>query len=612
MAEQIKMSDIRAKFPMYADMSDENLLLGLRKKFYADIPLKQFVNRIEFDTLAEKMDPTSGMDEGEKFRAGVGKAFTDLARGAGQMFGAVSHDDVAESRKRDAPLMRQGAGMAGNLFGNVSALAPTALVPGAATIPGAAVIGGVTGALAPSASTEETIKNTALGGALGPAAIVGGRLVGATVQGGRALIEPFTHAGQQRIAGRTLQQFGISPADAIGLSNAPTVTGARTTLAEQLQNPQSAAAAARLQGAIRSADPQTAAQISAREVENNAARVNTLRNMAGTDGARDFAVANRAGTTGPMYRQAFGVDAASAMTPEMQREMQTLLRSPAIQQAARAARANAANSGANVGPANASGSIEGLHNIKLALDDAIAQARGGGGTPAQEVRARGIEDARRRLVGFIERLSPEYANARGVYAQMSRPVNQMDVADEVLRRGSANSGDLAGNPRLMPNALLGAMRDEPALIRRATGRNLGGGLDDLMEPDQLRTLRGLQTELDRSAAVGRAENGPGSATAQRLASQNLLRQLLGPTGMPQSWAESTMLHGLLSPYTGVVRLAGAEREVMDQLTRAVLEPEQAAVLLQLAQQRRAAQLGLAAQPLLPALPLGGLLSNSPQ
>jgi hypothetical protein len=116
-----------------------------------------------------KADPTDGMSGMDKFRAGVGKAFVDIGRGAGQLVGAVSRDDVAESRKLDSSLMNTGAGVAGNLAGNVALLAPTAMIPGAATIPGAAAIGAATGALQPSVSSQETMTNMALGGAGGAA-----------------------------------------------------------------------------------------------------------------------------------------------------------------------------------------------------------------------------------------------------------------------------------------------------------------------------------------------------------------------------------------------------------------------------------------------------------
>lgn len=114
-------------------------------------------------------DPTEGMSSTDKVLAGVGKTMTDLGRGAGQMLGLVSRDDVAEARKLDAPLMNTKAGAVGNFAGNLAMLAPTAMIPGANTLAGAGLIGAATGLLQPSTSTTETLTNVGLGGAGGAA-----------------------------------------------------------------------------------------------------------------------------------------------------------------------------------------------------------------------------------------------------------------------------------------------------------------------------------------------------------------------------------------------------------------------------------------------------------
>lgn len=579
--DKVKLSAIRAQFPMYADVPTPQLLGALHAKFYADLPRDKFLSAIDYDT--ERQDPTEGMSGLGKFVAGYGSAVPRLVRGIGQRLGINSQSEVDYANSLDAPLLKTGAGTAGNIAGNIGAALPTMAIPGAATIPGAAAVGGVQGFITPTSSDDSVSKNTLFGGLAGAGGVIAGRGLNALHQGTRSLIEPLTQRGREAIGGRVLEQFGIGAGDVAGLSGAPTATGSRLTLAESIQNPAAAAGAARLQGGLRAADPRFSAAMAAREAENNAARVGALEGIAA---GRPQAVAAREAIAAPSYERAFAVDAGTAMTPELQREMATLMRAPAIQQAARAARANAANSGANVGPANASGSIEGLHNVKLALDDMIAKARGGQGSPAQATQARGLEAARDRLVGFIEQLSPTYATARAGYAAASRPVNQADIAAQVLESGSSPTSDLAGVQRLMPNRLLGVLNDEGALMRRATGRNLGNDLGAVMEPDQLQVIRAVGNETDRAAAVARAENGPGSATAQRLASQNVLRQVLGPTGLPESWAESTMLNTLMRPvqfgYNQV-----AEPRIQQVIADALLDPSRAAALLQ---QARAGQI----------------------
>lgn len=137
----------------------------------ADLTAKLARNGYDVSTLTPKQEaapnPTDGMSGTDKFLAGVGKSMTDVGRGVGQFFGAVSRDEVAESRRLDKSLMDTGAGMAGNFVGNAAMIAPTALIPGAATIPGAAMIGTVAGLAQPSTSTRETLTNAAIGGASG-------------------------------------------------------------------------------------------------------------------------------------------------------------------------------------------------------------------------------------------------------------------------------------------------------------------------------------------------------------------------------------------------------------------------------------------------------------
>lgn len=76
-------------------------------------------------------DPTEGMTTSELALAGIGKSFVDTARGIGQIgrevlpkaaadyVGLPTEQDIAESRKLDEPLMNTGAGLAGNIGGQI-------------------------------------------------------------------------------------------------------------------------------------------------------------------------------------------------------------------------------------------------------------------------------------------------------------------------------------------------------------------------------------------------------------------------------------------------------------------------------------------------------------
>ncbi len=155
-----------------------------------------------YDVAADtaRFDPASGMSGLEKFNAGAGKAFSDIGLGIKQKLGLASNEDVQESRRLDAPLMKNGAAVAGNIGANVAMLAPSALLPGASTIPGAAVIGGVMGAAQPSASTGEAFANTALGAAGGAGGQWIANRAGAAVANTQAANTLRTSQGAQKVA----------------------------------------------------------------------------------------------------------------------------------------------------------------------------------------------------------------------------------------------------------------------------------------------------------------------------------------------------------------------------------------------------------------------------
>jgi len=101
---------------MYDNVPDEQLLIGLHRKFYSDMPFKDFNAAITYDN---KPNPTEGMSTSDKFFAGIGKSAHDTAQGLGQMIGLADRSQVAEDRRLNADLMKTGAGKLGDFTGNV-------------------------------------------------------------------------------------------------------------------------------------------------------------------------------------------------------------------------------------------------------------------------------------------------------------------------------------------------------------------------------------------------------------------------------------------------------------------------------------------------------------
>lgn len=130
------------------------------------VPLTE-VQKAGIDKDMKRMaDPTGSFAENSL--AGTGKAFADIGRGVSQLVGfGPNKEETQEIRRRDAPLMKTGGGIAGNISGNVALFAPLAMVPGANAVAGAGAIGVTMGALSPAEDVQERLLNMGKGGALG-------------------------------------------------------------------------------------------------------------------------------------------------------------------------------------------------------------------------------------------------------------------------------------------------------------------------------------------------------------------------------------------------------------------------------------------------------------
>lgn len=619
--KKLTIADIRAKFPMYADLSDDQLLIGIRKNFYADIPMAEFVKRVEYTAP----DPTEGMSGGEKFAAGAGKAVVDVGRGLGQFVPTdlsggrlVSREDVAASRRQDAPLMATGAGLAGNVAGNVGLLAPTALIPGAATIPGAAIIGAATGFAAPSAGTGETALNTVAGGVAGPAAIGAGRAVAAGYQGARALVQPFLPGGAQRIANDVLRASATDPGAATNalLRARPTVAGSEQTVAQAAGDP----GLAQLERTLLN-NPEMAGPLQQRFAAQRAARRAVVSEQAGDVGGHYDAISQGRDVFARQdYAAARAAGADPAMATAMQPQIESLLRRPSIQRAQETARGLAAEQDQTLTNFN---SVEGLDWLKKGLDAQINAAAKVGST-VSDAELGALLQTKRDLLATLQEISPAYREAVSNYATMSREINSMDVArsvqDKLFPPGSEYG--VGGSAREMGAAFRKALSQSVESVRKPLG--IDRPLSEVMPTRDIAALEGVGYDLGRKEFAETAGRAGGSPTAQNMISQNLLRRVMGPLGLPQGMAESTALNTLLRPYQWAARLA--EPRVQGRLAEVMLDPAAGAAALQgyvpaaATRGGRALQyfgeatdrLGSAAAPYLPGYGLNPLLLTNAQ
>lgn len=519
--------------------------------------------------------PLSDSDT-QNFLAGAGKATVDIGRGVGQMVGAVSRQNVADARARDAPLMNTKAGLAGNLTGTAADLLPAAFIPGAGSLAGAAAIGAGTGLVQPSTSTGETLANTGIGAVAGPASLAVGRGLGALYQGGKAALEPLFQGGQQRIAARTLQSFAGGPQAAQqaaqNLARPPQVLpGVQPTTAELANN----AGLAQLERTVRN-NPEALTALTQRNQANRAAMTGALGQIAGTDADMSTAQAARSTAAQPLY------DAARSATVPADATLGRILARPSVQAAWTRAEQLAAERGETLTAQNAN-DINGstLQYLKMALQD-TTNAGPQRGMGAHELGA--TRSTLNDLQTWITRNVPSLRAADSAYAAASAPINRMQIGQELSNRLQPALTDFGNNSRLNANSFATAVRNGDQLAAHATG-NARATLAGTLAPDQNTTIQQIGEQLARRANADELGRAVGSNTGQNLASQNVLRQFLGPLGLPQSMgeraAQSTLGQTILRPMQWAAQTG--EPRILQQLANASLNPHEAARLLQLAQ-----------------------------
>jgi len=476
-------------------------------------------------------DPTQGMSTSEKLLAGAGKAFVDLGRGAGQLarsalpesaanrLGLPTAADIEESRRLDAPLMRTGAGTIGNVAGSVAAALPTAFIPGANTIGGAALLGAAQGALQPVGEKDSRLQNIGTGALFGfavPAAIKTAQI------GKAALIDPITDAGRAQIVAKALRRAASNPEQAAqNLATRTAATPGFQPTAGQLADD---AGLASLERAARAIQPAEFGDI---DTSQQAALVNALRGVAGTPEQRAAAVTAREAATAPLY------EAATKATFNPTPEFDALMQRPSMQAATRAATDLAAERGGTFGATLPNGQPgytgQALHDLKMGLDTAIMDPQQG----FMGAKKAAADATRNEFLQQLEAQIPEYGQARQTFAEMSKPISQQDIGQELYNRFVPALADTGGVPfKSRADALAQALRNGDQLAKNVTGMK-SATLKNIMTPEQIGSLEGVVSDAAMRAAAQNAGRGVGSDTVQKMSMSNLINE----AGLP-SWIGS--------------------------------------------------------------------------
>lgn len=593
--DKIKVSEVREKFPMYGDLNDDQLLIAIRKKYYPDIPANRFYGNIDYDTERDRLNKelVGSMSTTDKLLAGAGKSFVDLGRSAkrvANMVGIGDYDEAAAKADEalDKPLMDTSAGS----WGKGLTDAALTFVPGlkgaqaitkgvqagarvlpraagafkaAAPYAGAAGSGAVIGA----ATTPEDMSGGATTGALaGTAGEVGGRVLSAAYSGGKAALEPLWQSGRERILKRTLDRFATDPAKVRAAAANPVeyVPGVTPTLAEATMDP----GIAQLQRGAASGSPDVASALAQSRGQQVAGYRSTLDDLAGNDGKREFYDTMRNQAADDLYGQARA--GGLNMTTTLEKQVGELMQRPSIQAAMVNAQRLAREKGINLDAPG--GSVEGLHYVKKSLDDMISAAKRAGNNN----EASALMETQGNLVDFLRQASPKYGEGLDTFKAMSRPINQMDIGQTLRDKALPALTDLGDGSlaRVNANSYANALRNADATARKSTGMT-GAKMESVMDPAQMDQITGIGKDMARYAGAQELARVPGSPTAQYLGAQNVVRQFLGPLGIPQSAADS-MVGRIASGLMGLP-FAMTQSKTEQLLARALTDPKTAAKIM---------------------------------
>jgi hypothetical protein len=521
----------------------------------------------------------------ESFMAGATKSAIDPVMAAAQLAtggrGGVSAAvqrlaQEAEGYQEANPASYMGGRIGGAVLPAAGIAKGVGMIPSFARVnpyvQSAAVTGlagGIQGGLTPVETGEtgmpmyeEMGKDAAIGAAigapLGVAAPAISSLGSKIVQAGKGMIEPLYEQGQQRILGRFLRETaGGEAGKAMRNLRAaqPLVQGSMPTAAEVAGVPSLAA----LQRTAVGISPASTNLVAARQQAQIEARANALRNIAPESRVSKYANL-RERVADDLYTDAIKPIDLGQITPKLTKEINSLTKTPAIKEAMSQAQVNAANKGMDI--ADPAGSMRGLHETKMALDGQIKTVkakldRDAAGATSAELD--GLMSAKKRLLGFIEEISPEYKTARLTYERLSKPVEQLESIAKLAKKSISPENEKIFTSRFSND--LQKVIDEGKLSER-----------------QIARLNLIKEDLARSKFAQEAGKGVGSDTVQKLAYSNMMQTAGIPTALTGSAASGVL--GNVASRTGDVLYGRANREMAQKLAEALMSPEDTLQLMQ--------------------------------
>lgn len=547
----------------------------------------------------EAPNPTEGMSFFDKARAGFGKSFADTYRGTKQalteavaipfsnvanIYGVGGRGDVAhtlntparkaaemraeetERQRLDAPLMRTGGGVVGNIAGTLTQLAgPAYLSRGSVAAPaflprttlGNAAQGGILGAIQPVGTEDSRLTNAAVGTAVGGVGAAIPQLAGSALRAGRAVLEPITRGGQERIVAQAIQRSATDPTRL--LQAAPSaIPGVTRTLAEESADP-----------GIAQLQRQFSTQLADQSGANNAARTAAVRST--FEGADDASIGSIRASRDAQAGQALG-GLTGAAVPDM---------APFRQAIESGIEANHGNPAAQKALQEVLGELpeiktaEQAYNVRKYLDFILSKQSD---KPAAKAASRELQQAKGVLDQEMAKVFPAWGDYLTNYTAQSRRMDQAKVGQSLLGMARQAADPNTAERSLGANALSRAANNPDALVRGATRFNKSSAGNTLTQEQSslLRMLGDDASRMDFAATGGRAV---GSDTAQNLATRNILSTLAGGNRLANLALQSQPVQRVAALGEKTYGLLGVPERLQSVMVEALSDPTRARQIL---------------------------------
>lgn len=410
--------------------------------------------------------------------------------------------------------------------------------------PGAQLVGGAGAGAGGQAAAEagggvvSQLLASLVGGVVSPASL---RTVPAAARGVKAVVEPFTKSGRENVVGSALNRAS-SEADSAAKAAAAQeiIPGSKPTTAQATRD----IGLANLERGLRNS-PEHGPRIAKRLAEQNDARADALDSIAKDANALKAAVETRAKAVEPLY----GAAKSAPVAPDAR--LAEISKRPSMQEAIKIAQGVVAERGGAVKPG------EFLHEVKMALDGLIDTAPQRGTVASQN---NAIKATRDDYLKWLEAKVPEYRQARSAYSELSKPINQIEAAQEFRKAVQNAEHTPSGRPVISQAKFFRQFTQDRADLRKTMSRQ------------QIELLERIAKDLDRGAFSDTGGKAVGSPTIQNLSTAHFLGRMLGG-GATSSAALSTAVR----PLGWIMKIPNAQAEEL--LYDAMLDPQLAARLM---------------------------------